>query len=132
MTKLRHFQSPRPAGDTPTRDETPDNPATQTVLSNERTYAAWLRTGLAALATGLGIEKFMIDVLPSWSVRMVATLLLLFSAFSFLLASWRYTHLHLKMTHVEVDAIPLIVVRALSICLAGCAILALVSLWLLA
>lgn len=38
----------------------------RTVLANERTYAAWLRTGIAALAAGLAIEKFMVQVLPEW------------------------------------------------------------------
>lgn len=33
----------------------------RTHLANERTYLAWLRSGLTALAVGLGIAKFLPD-----------------------------------------------------------------------
>jgi len=101
----------------------------RTVLANERTYAAWIRTGLAALATGLATVKFMADMLPVWSIRIMATLLIGFSAASFLLGAWRYRHLHLKVSRLEVDFIPLVLVRGLSILLACCSIIALVYAW---
>ncbi|MGI9483419.1 MAG: YidH family protein, partial [Hyphomicrobiales bacterium] len=65
----------------------------RTILANERTYAAWLRTGLCALAAGLAIEKFMIDVLPFWGIRMISVVLIVFSAVAFLLSAWRHAHL---------------------------------------
>jgi uncharacterized membrane protein YidH (DUF202 family) len=42
----------------------PDRPldaSRRTQLANERTYLAWLRSGLAALAVGLGVAKFLPD-----------------------------------------------------------------------
>jgi inner membrane protein YidH len=33
----------------------------RTYLANERTYLAWLRSGLTALAVGLGVAKFIPD-----------------------------------------------------------------------
>jgi putative membrane protein len=33
----------------------------RTHLANERTYLAWLRSGLTALAVGLGVAKFLPD-----------------------------------------------------------------------
>lgn len=103
----------------------------RTLLANERTYAAWIRTGLAALAAGLGTAKFMAELLPLWSIRVTVATLILFSTAAFLLAAWRYSHLHIKVSHLEIDAIPLAMVRGLSLLLAGCSIIALACLWYL-
>ena len=97
----------------------------RTVLANERTFAAWIRTGLAALAAGLAIEKFMIGVIPSWSHRAIAAMLLFFSLAAFLVAAWRYTHVHLRMAHLDVEAIPRSMVILISLGLAGCSLIAL-------
>ncbi len=39
----------------------------RTVLANERTYAAWIRTGLGAMVAGLAIEHLLNEVHPSGS-----------------------------------------------------------------
>jgi len=100
----------------------------RTVLANERTYQAWLRTGLAALASGLGVAKFLKDVMPLWMLLTIAALLILFSAAAFLQASWRYSHIHVRMAHLDIDAMPMWLARVVSILLAGCSILALIGL----
>ena len=51
-------------------DERPDEPKPErridafrrTHLANERTYLAWLRSGLTAVAVGLGVAKFLPDL----------------------------------------------------------------------
>ncbi|MGA9574698.1 MAG: DUF202 domain-containing protein [Lysobacterales bacterium] len=101
----------------------------RTVLANERTYAAWIRTGMAALATGLATVKFMTELLPTWSIRAIATVLIGLSIAVFLLAAWRYSHLHIKVSHLEVDVIPLFLIRGLSLVLACCSIIALIYAW---
>ncbi len=100
----------------------------RTVLANERTYLAWLRTGVAALISGLGIEKFMNDVEPVWPLLLVTIILLLFSAAAFLLSAWRYGHLHVRVAHLDVDLMPVWVVKLMSIFLAGCSLLSLLDL----
>ncbi len=100
----------------------------RTVLANERTYAAWLRTGMAALATGIGVEKFMIEVIPEWGIKLIAVLLLAFSAIAFLLAAWRFNHLGVRLEGVDVKMIPRIVTAVLSAALALCSVLALLCL----
>jgi putative membrane protein len=104
----------------------------RTVLANERTYAAWIRTGIAALATGLGIAKFMMGIMPVWSILLVASMLIIFSGVAFLLAAWRYSHLHIKVAKLEVDAIPLKLAIGLSIVFVICALIALIFLWTMA
>ncbi|MBV9862148.1 MAG: DUF202 domain-containing protein [Alphaproteobacteria bacterium] len=63
--------------------------ADRTVLAAERTYAAWMRTGLAALASGVGAQALLRGVIPGWSISLLGTVLVLFSAFSFGAAVWR-------------------------------------------
>jgi len=103
----------------------------RTVLANERTYAAWLRTGLAALISGLAIAKYTFDILPVTGIRIVAALLIGFSAVIFLISAWRYNHVHLhvKTQHLDVDAVPLYLVRILSLLLGACSLISLSSLW---
>lgn len=102
----------------------------RTVLANERTYAAWLRTGLCALAAGLAIEKFMIDVLPFWGIRIISIVLIVFSGAVFLLAAWRYSHLKFGGRSEDVPRLSANTVTGVSVALAICSVLALVGLWL--
>ncbi len=100
----------------------------RTVLANERTFQAWVRTGLSALAAGLGVARFMQESLPFWMLMGISLVLILLSALAFFLAVWRYTHLHIRMTRLEVAATPLWVVRTISYTLIACSFLAIVGL----
>jgi putative membrane protein len=63
--------------------------ADRTVLAAERTYAAWVRTGLVSLVAGVGAKTSLGGVLPEWAILFNATLLVLFSALCFGVAVWR-------------------------------------------
>ena len=101
----------------------------RTVLANERTYAAWIRTGLTALVSALGIARFLVDTMPLWSIQLIAALLILFSSAAFLTAAWRFENLHVGMAHLDVNTVPLAMIKTLSYVLAGCSLLALYGLW---
>ena len=101
----------------------------RTALANERTYQAWVRTGVSTFAAGLGIEKFLKEDIPLWVLLVIATVLLSFSAISFLQAAWRYSHLHVRMADLDLDATPRWLIKSYSLALAGCTILALLSLF---
>ncbi len=101
----------------------------RTILANERTYAAWIRTGLAALASGLGVEGFMLHSFPAWGMHIIANIFLLFSAISFLLAGWRYQHLRVKLTDIDVDMVPFLMIKIISNTLAFCAFIAILAVW---
>ena len=45
-------------------------------MARERTFAAWVRTGLAPLAIGLGLVKLMPDASPRWLIQVLFTLIL--------------------------------------------------------
>jgi len=117
-------EKPEPDGNTLALD--------RTVLANERTYQAWLRTGLASLVSGLGVAKYLTDLMPSWILMTIASLLILFGAMAFMQAAWRYSHIHVRMAHLDIDAMPMWIATAVSILLVACSILALSSLLLTA
>ena len=102
----------------------------RTVLANERTYQAWLRTGTAGLAAGLGVARFLQEIMPRWMLLLVAGTLILFSAGAFLLAAWRYTHLHIRIAHLDADTLPPSLVKLISILLALCSLIALAGILL--
>ncbi|MDQ6641777.1 MAG: DUF202 domain-containing protein [Actinomycetota bacterium] len=46
-------------------------------MANERTFLAWIRTSLAMIAGGVGIEAFVGDTIPVWLRTTVSCVLLL-------------------------------------------------------
>jgi len=102
----------------------------RTILANERTYAAWIRTGIAALIAGLAVEKFLLEPIPLWGVHAIAVILIVFSALSFFLAAWRYRHLHLRLKDADVVLVPPFAMIGLSLVLIVSACIALIGLWL--
>ncbi|MCZ7656488.1 MAG: DUF202 domain-containing protein [Xanthobacteraceae bacterium] len=63
--------------------------ANRTVFAAERTYGAWVRTGLFALASGMGAKAALAGVIPEWMIVLNASALVLFSVFCFAAAVWR-------------------------------------------
>jgi putative membrane protein len=63
--------------------------ADRTVFAAERTYAAWVRTGLVALASGIGAQKLLEGIVPNWLIVATGSVLVLFSAFCFVVGVWR-------------------------------------------
>ncbi len=97
----------------------------RTVLANERTFQAWIRTGLAALVSGLGVAKFLQGTMPQAVLVTVVSILILFSTLAFLLSAWRYSHLHLRIVHLDIDATPMWLAKSISTVLAICSVIAL-------
>lgn len=112
-----------------TPEATHDYSIDRTVLANERTYAAWIRTGLTALAAGIAVEKLLVGVMAAWSIRGIAVILILFSALSFVVAAWRYTHLGFKLSRADVKVVPTMVISGASVVLVLCSLLAFIDLW---
>src|SRR3989440_11567567 len=70
-------------------DLNPRLAADRTTLAAEPTYAAWVRTGLFALASAVGARALLNGVVPEWLVLADATMLIAFSIFCFGAAIWR-------------------------------------------
>lgn len=99
------------------------------VLANERTYAAWLRTGLTSLAGGLGIEKLIGGANPIWQVRTISSILIILSGACFLLAAWRYMHVGVRMVSTHVSGAPIALLCIMSVLFIIASIMAFVGLW---
>ena len=79
----------------------------RTILANERTFAGWMRTSLAALALGVGFHALFADMEPSWLPRAIATGFLLLAASIIILAERRAAAVMKRLSaHVVVTAKP--------------------------
>jgi putative membrane protein len=95
-------------------------------MASERTYAAWVRTGLLALAGGIGAQA--LKEVPNWLVLANGTLLIAFSLICFGAAVWRHFHPGPPPTpSVKVMPWPALVVANAVLAMIG--ISALVVLW---
>ena len=103
----------------------------RTFLANERTYQAWIRTGVSTFIAGLGVAKFLKEDLPIGILLTTAVTLLLFSATSFLHAAWRYCNLHVRMADLDIDGTPVWLIKLFSLALAGCSIMAFIGLFVM-
>ena len=63
--------------------------ADRTLFAAERTYNAWVRTGLLALASGIGAKALLTGLVPDWLILANGSVLVLFSMFCFGAAVWR-------------------------------------------
>lgn len=101
--------------------------ADRNILASERTYAAWVRTGLLALAGGIG-ARALHDV-PNWLVLANGTLLIVFSLFCFGAGVWRHFHPGPPPPAPSVKVMPWPALVAANTVLALIAVGALVVLW---
>src|SRR5674536_117707 len=62
--------------------------ADRTLFAAERTYNAWVRTGLLALASGIGAKALLTGLVPDWLILANGSVLVLFSMFCFGAAVW--------------------------------------------
>jgi putative membrane protein len=99
----------------------------RTVLANDRTYQSWIRTGLALFASGLGAAKFLKKEMPLWLLLVITSILLILSALAFLQAGWRYSHINIKFSSLDIKNRPTWQIWIVSILLASVSFAALVG-----
>ena len=100
-----------------------------TQLAADRTYAAWVRTGLLALASGIGAKALLSEVIPQWLNIATGSILVLFSAFCFGAAVWRHLEPGVPPPRVDVSRIPAWIFVAVNGFLILVALAALVGIW---
>jgi putative membrane protein len=67
-------------------------------FANERTFLAWIRTSLALVAAGLGVDAFATDV-PTWGRRSLAALLVVMGGVLSASAFWRWFRSEVALRH---------------------------------
>lgn len=103
--------------------------ADRTIYAAERTYAAWMRTGLTALASGIGAKALLADVVPEFMIVTTGTILVLFSAFCFIVAVIREFRLGPPPPEPDVRKIPSGLLLIVSSFLVVVSIAALLGVW---
>ena len=80
----------------------------RTILANERTFAGWMRTALAAIALGVGFHALFRAMEPDWLPRAIATAFLLLAIIIIVSAERRAAAVMKRLgTHVVTTAKPM-------------------------
>ena len=104
--------------------------ADRNILAAERTYAAWVRTGLFALASGIGARALLAGVVPGWLVMADASVLIAFSTFCFGAAIWRQLNPGPPPPQPQLAQIPPALLIVTNAFLALVSLAALIGIWL--
>ncbi len=67
-------------------------------FANERTFLAWIRTSLALVAAGVGVDAFATDF-PEWGRRSLAALLVVMGGALSASAFWRWLRSETALRH---------------------------------
>ncbi len=103
--------------------------ATRNVLAIERTYTAWVRTGLTALASGVGAKPLLAPVVAPWLASATGSALLIFSAWCFFAGVWRVWEPGVPPPSPDVRPLPRAAVVAMNGFLLAVTLAALVGVW---
>lgn len=103
--------------------------ADRNILAAERTYAAWVRTGLFALASGIGAHALLVGVVPAWLAMADASMLIAFSVFCYGAAIWRQLNPGPHPPLPQISQIPSSVLIGVNGFLALVSIAALIGIW---
>ena len=60
----------------------------RTILANERTFAGWMRTGMASVALALGLRAVFRPFEPTWVPKAVATIFIIVAVMIFF-SAWK-------------------------------------------
>ena len=87
----------------------------RTILASERTFASWLRTGLAAIGIALGFHALFGRIHPVWLPRAVATAFLAIAIMIFLAAERRTCAVLARLHAHEVETMRVTRIRLITI-----------------
>ncbi len=94
----------------------------RTAFAKERTFNAWLRTGLTAVAAGVGVAR----LLPLERLKVLAqslgALLVVCGGLLFAIAAWRYRHRYQELRAEEIEIVSLPMVTFIVLLLLGTAL----------
>ncbi|UWQ95380.1 DUF202 domain-containing protein [Rhodobacteraceae bacterium M385] len=58
----------------------------RTIMANERTFAGWMRTGMASVALALGMKAVFGDFEPVWAAKATASVFIVLACYIFFTA----------------------------------------------
>jgi putative membrane protein len=99
------------------------------LLANERTFSAWVRTGLAAVVAGLGIARLLSAGEWMWMARVIGVILILTGGGIYVIAFRRYCQACRLVEQEGTRATPIWLMSILIVALILSSLLALVLLF---
>lgn len=103
----------------------------RTILANERTFAGWMRTGLAAVGIGLAFHAIFEKVEPAWVARAIASAFVVAGIVIFFVAERKACSVLSRMDAHEIEPIPRVNLRFVALTLSTGALLLLGAFWFL-
>ena len=79
----------------------------RTLLAKERTFAGWVRTGLAAIAVGFGAAQLLVDLEPRWLVLSASMALVVLGASAIGMGFWSYRETLRRLEREGVRGMPM-------------------------
>lgn len=104
----------------------------RTVLSNERTFGSWVRTGLGAIGIALGFHALFGRIHPLWVPRAVATAFLVIALIIFVAAERRACIVIRRLHTHQVETVKIGVLRLITGVAVAATLALIAALWLLA
>ena len=101
----------------------------RTLLAKERTFAAWGRTGISAMAAGLAIAKLLGSVESPWIARILGMALILTGGIIYALGFLSYRNALKKLVEEGVRSTPLWAIGVITLLLMFSAVFALLLLF---
>ena len=78
----------------------------RTLMANERTFAGWMRTGMACIGVALALQAIFGDFDPTWVPKLAANLFLFASVFIFWSACSAAVKTNRRMSEHEAEGLP--------------------------
>ena len=86
----------------------------RTRLAKERTFSAWLRSGLSTVGVGLGLVKLLPSVEPRWMMQLIGVLFIGAGAIIFVMGYATYHNVMKKLEDEGFKGIPSIFMGVLT------------------
>ncbi|GAA4760584.1 hypothetical protein GCM10023219_00310 [Stakelama sediminis] len=101
----------------------------RTILALERTFAGWLRTGMASLGIGIGFLALFQELHPNWLPRALATLFILLGIFIFWSAERRASEAIERLHTHSIQRVSRRYLRAIALSVSIGAVILIAGLW---
>lgn len=104
----------------------------RTLLSHERSFAGWLRTGMAAVGIGLGFTALFQSMQPPWLAKAIASSFLLIAILVVFLAERRASATLARLEAHQIKALKAMRIRLIAWLLIVATLALLVAIWVAA
>jgi putative membrane protein len=93
------------------------------IMANERTFSAWLRTGLALIVAAIALPRIIHFVRWAWTLKLVGLIFIAMAAIIFVVAYWRYEAESKKLMLAGAIMTPVWLVQILTLLLLATALI---------